>query len=177
MDPHNELLILSGEVEDKDVRNDLNSQVSALGRDLGYDVNPAIRLLQVGPTEEEIEELQVSLDVLIEGKVVEFGVKSFDLTPRGSALLDEILTKLRLAPDVRIKIAGHTDSQGSSAANQILSEKRANAVLAYLLAGGEPRERFDVIGYGESQPTEENDTADGRARNRRIEFTALEGTS
>lgn len=175
VDPHNELLIVAGEVEDKDLRNEMNAKISDVAQDLGFDANPAIRLPKVGPTQEEIEELQFSLDDLIEGKVVEFESKSFELTENGTALLDEILAALRQAPEIRVKIAGHTDSRGTTTANQILSEQRADAVLEYLLSKGEPRERFDVIGYGESDPTASNETSDGRARNRRIEFTALDG--
>ena len=131
----------------------------------------------IGPTEEEIEELQVDLDALIEVKVVEFETKSFELTPTGIALLDEILVALSKAPEVRIRITGHTDSRGSAEENQQLSEDRADAVLVYLVKSGQSRDRFEVIGYGEDNPADTNDTPQGRAHNRRIEFIALEGTS
>lgn len=177
VDPNGRLLVVSGEVEDKDLRNELNSRVTQTADEIGFAANPAIRLLEVGPSQEEIEELQVNLDVLIEGKVVEFEIKSYELTEKGEELLDGILDALKQAPEVRVKISGHTDDRGSDVENQQLSEDRANAVLDYLIANGESRERFEVIGYGESQPKESNSTEDGRARNRRIEFTALEGTS
>ncbi len=176
VDPNGELLVVAGEVEGKDVRNELNAKVIEVGDQLGFDVNPAIRVLVIGPTEEEIEELQVDLDALIEGKVVEFETKSFDLTPKGVALLDEILFAIRKAPEVRLRIAGHTDSRGSDEENQQLSEDRAEAVLLYLVNAGESRDRFDVIGYGEDDPADTNETKEGRARNRRIVFIALEGT-
>jgi len=176
VDPNGKLLVVAGEVEGKDVRNELNATVVEVGGQLGFDVNPAIRVLVIGPTEEEIEELQIDLDALIEGKVVEFETKSFDLTPKGVALLDEILVAIRKAPEVRLRIAGHTDSRGSDEENQQLSEDRAQAVLSYLVNAGESRDRFDVIGYGEDDPTATNETKDGRARNRRIVFIALEGT-
>jgi OOP family OmpA-OmpF porin len=177
VDPNGELLVVAGEVLDKDVRNDLNAKVVEAGAQLGFDVNPAIRLLDLGPTIEEIEELQVDLDALIEGKVVEFETKSYALTPKGVALLDEILIALLAAPEIRVGIAGHTDSRGSTEENQQLSVDRANAVLDYLVKSGQSPDRFIVIGYGELQPTDTNDSSQGRARNRRIEFTALEGSS
>jgi OOP family OmpA-OmpF porin len=177
VDPTGELLVVSGEVEDKDVRNDLNARVAEAAADMGFKANPAIRWLDVGPSVEEIEELQVNIDELIEGKVVEFQTKSYELTDKGKELLDEILDALRQAPEVRVRIAGHTDDRGSESNNHQLSLDRANAVLGYLMASGESGERFEVIGYGESQPKESNSTNEGRARNRRIEFTALEGTS
>jgi OOP family OmpA-OmpF porin len=177
IDPNGELIVVAGEVLDKAVRNDLNARVVEVGSQLGFDVNPAIRLLDLGPTIEEIEELQVDLDALIEGKVVEFETKSFELTPKGVALLDEIVIALAKAPEVRVGIAGHTDSRGPTEENQQLSEDRGIAVLEYLVATGESPDRFVVIGYGELKPADTNDTTEGRARNRRIEFTALEGTS
>jgi outer membrane protein OmpA-like peptidoglycan-associated protein len=177
VDPNGKLLVVAGEVEDKELRNELNAKVTATADELGFKANPAIRLLETGPSQEEIEELQVNLDELIEGKVVEFGSKSYQLTDKGKELLDEILDALSQAPEVRVGIAGHTDDRGSEDDNQQLSEDRAKAVLEYLIAGGESRERFDVIGYGESDPKESNSTKAGRARNRRIEFIAVKGTS
>ena len=176
VDPNGELLVVGGDVEDKDLRNELNAKVTDTATQLGFSVVAAIRLLDLGPTVEEIEELQVDLDALIEGKVVEFETKSFELTEKGEGLLDEILEALRQAPEIRVQITGHTDDRGSEADNQLLSEDRADSVLTYLVANGESADRFDTIGYGESQPKESNSTTAGRARNRRIEFTALKET-
>lgn len=173
LDPNSEILTVAGETEDRALRNDLNKLAVETGASMGVDVNPAVRLLEPAPTQQDVEELQVNLDDLIEGKVVEFEVKSYDLTDEGTALLDEILVALDLVPNVRVEIAGYTDSQGSDEANQILSEQRAQAVLDYLATNGAIRDRFDIIGYGEAQPIADNNTAEGRARNRRIEFTAL----
>ncbi len=125
------------------------------------------------PREEQVIELQASIDELIEGKVVEFETDSDVITATGTALLDEILDALRQFPDVSIEIAGHTDDQGTEEYNNDLSRRRADAVLAYLVGRGEPVDRFVVVGYGESRPIADNATADGRARNRRIEFKAL----
>ena len=121
----------------------------------------------------EVEELQEELDVLIEGKVVEFNLNSDRLTERGERLLDEILEALRIWPEVPVEIAGHADSQGPDDLNLDLSQRRAESVLAYLVDHGENPERFQVIGYGETRPVADNATEEGRARNRRIEFIAL----
>jgi OOP family OmpA-OmpF porin len=121
-----------------------------------------------------VEDLQDDLNELILDQVVEFEIDSFALTPKGTSLLDEVLDALASAPDdIRIEIAGHTDNAGSESENLLLSQRRAQAVLDYLVANGQDPERFEIIGYGESQPIASNDTEDGRARNRRIEFTAL----
>ncbi len=171
--PSQELVILSGEVPEKSERDDLNEQLTQLAADIGFDANPAVRSPDNTPTAEEVEALQVDLDALLEGKVVEFRVNSDEITEAGEELLDEILETIALEPAIRIEIAGHADSQGSPDANMELSMARAQAVLAYLVAHGEDAERFDVLAFGETQPIADNTTEEGRAKNRRIEFRAL----
>jgi OOP family OmpA-OmpF porin len=124
-------------------------------------------------TPEDVVELQENLDDLIEGKVVEFELNSDVLTPVGAALLDEIIEALVIFPNVPIEIGGHTDSQGDALENLDLSERRAQTAFDYLVANGQDPERFVVVGYGEDVPVASNETTDGRARNRRIEFKAL----
>jgi outer membrane protein OmpA-like peptidoglycan-associated protein len=65
-------------------------------------------------------------------------------------------------------VEGHTDSTGADAYNQALSERRANSVLRYLVDAGVPASRLSAQGFGESQPVADNDTAEGRAQNRRV---------
>lgn len=125
------------------------------------------------PPEQQVIELQTNLDDLIEGKVVEFESDSDIITAAGQALLDEVVVALRQVPNVKVEIGGHTDNVGSDEYNLDLSLRRAEAVLGYLVAQSEPAERFVVVGYGESQPIADNATADGKARNRRIEFIAF----
>jgi outer membrane protein OmpA-like peptidoglycan-associated protein len=173
-DGGNGYLVVSGEVLEKAVRDDLNARITETAASLNFDANPAIRVLDEGPTVVEVEDLQDDLNDLILDQVVEFEIDSFALTPKGRSLLDEVLAALDGAPDdIRIQIAGHTDNNGSDAENLLLSQRRAQAVLDYLVANGQDPERFETIGYGETQPVASNDTEEGRARNRRIEFTAL----
>jgi OmpA-OmpF porin, OOP family len=73
-------------------------------------------------------------------------------------------------PNTNIEISGHTDTDGDEAANQGLSEKRAQAVADYLVKAGLPANRFSAVGYGSTQPTAGNDTDQGKAQNRRIDF-------
>ena len=169
----NEYVVVQGEVLEKVLRDDLNNTIAETAAGVGFDTTPGIILLKTGPTEEEVEELQEDLNELILDQVVEFEVKSFELTESGMRLLDEVVDALKGAPEVRVLIEGHTDDRGSNTENQLLSEQRAEAVVTYFIAKGLAAERFDTIGYGESQPVESNNTADGRARNRRIQFTAL----
>jgi len=73
-------------------------------------------------------------------------------------------------PDVKVEIIGHTDSVGPSEYNQLLSERRAESVKAYLAERGVAAERISVAGYGESRPRTSNDTVEGRRLNRRVEI-------
>lgn len=173
VDAKNEYTAVSGEVLERSISEELNAEIEALGVAHGFDATPGVLYIKTGPTEEEVEELQEELNELILDQVVEFEIQSFELTANGRALLDEVLAALEAAPEVRVLIEGHTDDRGTLEANQKLSEDRANAVLTYLVANGADPERFDTIGYGESRPVESNATEQGRARNRRIEFTAL----
>jgi OOP family OmpA-OmpF porin len=87
-----------------------------------------------------------------------------------AGLLDRLIETAMRCPTAEIEIAGHTDADGEDAVNQTLSEKRAQAVLDYLVRAGLPASRFTPIGYGSSQPVASNDTDEGKAQNRRIDF-------
>jgi outer membrane protein OmpA-like peptidoglycan-associated protein len=73
-------------------------------------------------------------------------------------------------PSVRVEISGHTDNVGSEQANQTLSLKRAQAVRNWLVQKGIASNRMETVGKGENEPVASNDTVEGRAENRRIEF-------
>lgn len=76
-------------------------------------------------------------------------------------------------PDMRIELRGHTDNQGSQAHNQKLSEARAKAVADYLIDNGIAKRRLTWVGFGKSRPVAENNTAEGRRKNRRVEYRIL----
>lgn len=92
------------------------------------------------------------------------------LKPGARNTLSKIAEQLRMNPDARIEIEGHTDSVGSEQLNQTLSEKRAAAVRDYLASRGLPSVRISMVGLGESTPVASNDTAAGRQQNRRVEL-------
>ncbi|MEZ4471278.1 MAG: OmpA family protein [bacterium] len=85
-------------------------------------------------------------------------------------LLNEVAEALRQNPKIKVRIEGHTDSQGSASYNLKLSRDRAAAVRRYLMGQGIEPERMESEGYGEERPIEDNRTADGREANRRVEF-------
>lgn len=84
--------------------------------------------------------------------------------------LDQLAAILAKYPKAKVQIEGHTDSQGADAANQALSQKRADAVKRYLSTHGVAADRMTAIGFGEAQPIADNNTATGRAINRRVDF-------
>lgn len=96
-----------------------------------------------------------------------------ELKPEAYTVLDELVEYLKRKDDERIEVGGHTDDVGKADANMILSQNRANTVRAYLLMKGIAPERVTAQGYGLTQPVAENDTAEGRALNRRTEVKIL----
>lgn len=107
----------------------------------------------------------------LEGVTFEFN--SAQLTAGAAQTLRGVAEALRGEPNLRAEIAGHTDSSGSDEYNLRLSQQRADAVLTFLANEGIERSRLVARGYGESQPVASNDSADGRDRNRRVEFRVL----
>jgi len=102
---------------------------------------------------------------------VEFEFASDQLTKESYATLDQIALILINNPTwAKFSVAGHTDNIGSSEYNQTLSEARANSVKTYLLNKDVPESSVIVTGYGEDKPIATNDTAEGRQKNRRVEF-------
>lgn len=106
--------------------------------------------------------------LVLEG--VNFDNDSAALRPDAIAILDQAAATLKEWGEVKVEVAGHTDSVSSDAYNQKLSERRAEAVRAYLIGKGVAAERLTAKGYGEAQPIADNTTAEGRAKNRRVEL-------
>src|SRR6266480_4338395 len=112
---------------------------------------------------------QLFSDLLARGKIrFESGRAAIDQDSAG--LLDRLIETALRCPSVHIEIAGHTDGDGEDGFNQALSEKRAQAVADYLIKVGLPASRFTAVGYGSAQPVASNDTDQGKAQNRRIDF-------
>ncbi|MBV6285773.1 OmpA family protein [Pseudomonas aegrilactucae] len=119
-----------------------------------------------------VEEVVVVKEEVIVIRDVLFEFDSARLTTADKLRLDKITARLKNeAPSARLSVTGHTDSAGSDAYNQKLSQRRAHSVTDYLVEGGIPRNSFvSVQGAGETQPVADNATADGRSMNRRVEI-------
>lgn len=121
------------------------------------------------------------IDVTRDGDVIKlnlpdgvtFDFARYDLKPQFYPALNTVANTLKSYNQTMVEVSGHTDSIGSDAANQTLSERRANAVAGYLVGQGVLRERFEVVGMGERYPVASNDTDSGRALNRRVEIRLL----
>ena len=110
---------------------------------------------------------------IIKLKGVKFEHNSADLTDASKMILDDAVATLHKRSDIHVEVAAHTDSDGSAAYNQALSERRAASVMAYLTQHGIDAARLTAKGYGESQPIASNATAAGKAENRRVELRVL----
>jgi OmpA-OmpF porin, OOP family len=116
--------------------------------------------------------------LLTDGKIISYGIY-FDsgkdvVKPESYASVKEIATVLNENPGVKIKIVGHTDSDGQDALNLDLSKRRASNVKQYLVKEfAVDGSRIETDGLGENQPISDNNTAEGKAKNRRVEFIKL----
>jgi outer membrane protein OmpA-like peptidoglycan-associated protein len=110
--------------------------------------------------------------LVLEG--VNFETNSARLTSSSSEALDRVAKSLKDWPDVKVEIGGYTDSVGSEDHNLSLSKARAESVRDYLVKRGVGSSRLVAKGYGESNPIADNGTAEGRAKNRRVELTRID---
>ena len=114
------------------------------------------------------------VEAVIELPGVYFDFDKATLKPEAKVVLNEAAALLSQHERVVVEVAGHTDSSGSDAYNQGLSERRANSVRDYLVEKGVRASRLSAKGYGESMPVASNDTKEGRAENRRVELIVLD---
>lgn len=128
----------------------------------------------------ELEEPSAEVEARVEEKIIitqkiHFEFDKATIRPISYSILDDVVELLNRNPQItKIRVEGHTDSVGSDAYNQNLSERRAQSVVNYLVSKGISRDRLIAVGYGESRPIADNNTTEGRAKNRRTEFTVLD---
>jgi outer membrane protein OmpA-like peptidoglycan-associated protein len=101
---------------------------------------------------------------------IQFEFNKAVIKPESEAVLIQAYNSLKDHPEIEVEISGHADAIGSNEANQILSGKRAESVRQWMINKGIAANRLTAIGYGETRPVASNDTEEGRALNRRIEF-------
>jgi OOP family OmpA-OmpF porin len=155
---------LRGEVPNEALRQRIASNV-ATNLNPTYTVNNGLRVAAAE---------QALLDNTLANRTVEFDSGKATLTPAGRAILDEMVAAMLKLKGRRIEIIGHTDSAGLRASNVSLSQARAATVKAYLAAHGIAEDNLTASGQGPDRPIASNDTVEGRARNRRIEFRLVQ---
>jgi outer membrane protein OmpA-like peptidoglycan-associated protein len=104
---------------------------------------------------------------------VRFETSSNRLKQSSQAVLNEVVDIMKANPSYNVRISGHTDSVGNSESNQSLSERRAAAVVNYLVGKGISQTRLSSVGFGETSPIADNNTAEGRRLNRRVELRVV----
>jgi OmpA-OmpF porin, OOP family len=104
---------------------------------------------------------------------IHFETAKATILPDSESVLGEVAKMLQQNPDIKVSVEGHTDNVGSATSNQTLSEKRAQAVVAWLTSHGIEASRLSAKGWGSSKPVEDNTTEDGRAKNRRVELVKV----
>ena len=118
------------------------------------------------------EGLKVGEKLVLNG--VFFKSNSAELAAESYTALDRQADELKMSPEVRMQVLGHTDNAGNADANRLLSADRARSVVEYLVRKGIGKDRLKYIGYGPDQPIGDNETAAGREVNRRVELLRLE---
>lgn len=108
---------------------------------------------------------------------IHFAFDSSKLSADSQQTLSVVAQRLTANPDVAVRVEGHTDSTGTDAYNQRLSQRRADTVASYLSSQGVDSSRLSTVGYGESRPVASNATREGRAQNRRVEIAPVDGDS
>lgn len=142
--------------------------------DLRVLVGVNYRRAEVGPPPPVAVEAAVEEKIVITQKI-HFEFARHNIRPISYPIVDDVAYLLSRNPQIRlVRVEGHTDWIGSDASNQLLSERRANAVRDYLIGKGIEPDRLVSVGYGETRPVADNNTVEGRARNRRTEFTVVQ---
>jgi OOP family OmpA-OmpF porin len=123
--------------------------------------------LSVNAAEQQI------IDAALKNRIIEFESGSAVLAPSGIQILNEMSVALNKVTGKKVKIIGHTDSSGDAAKNLSLSQERAAAVKSYLVNKSIAADSMSIEGLGSNKPVADNTTAEGRKKNRRIEFEVL----
>jgi OOP family OmpA-OmpF porin len=143
------------------------AQRQQIASDIATSLNPTYTVsngLRVSAAEQDL------LDATLARRIIEFDIGKTSITPSGRGILDEMAAALQKVSSRKVEVIGHTDNTGLRESNLALSQARAEAVRVYLAEKGIRPEMMSVSGLGPDRPVADNGTAEGRARNRRIEF-------
>ncbi|MBF7686103.1 OmpA family protein [Acinetobacter sp. B10A] len=169
---------------DQNALKRLIDEVKAIAPDL--DVTAAIPLNVEQSVNKSIEDSKQALAELSQQakpadiahalnlQIINFPTASKELPARNKEILDQAAALLKNVPRVNVVAEGYTDSTGNAEANKRLSQRRAQSVVDYLVATGVSASRLQAVGYGAENPVADNETEEGRFKNRRIEFKVID---
>jgi len=155
---------------------DINRQIAQLGKGILVDASDLYRnpaaiqrfVMDVFCLEEKVVEQKIVL------RGIQFDFDKSNIKPEFEPILDEAVSTLKAKPNLRVVIAGYTDSIGTAQYNMVLSNQRAKAVYNYFVSKGIAASRLQTVGNGMNDPVASNATADGRAMNRRVELQVVQ---
>lgn len=165
-------IVLTGTVASEEMRTRAGVQALAIPGVRTVDNRLTVVAPPPPPAPPAAAEVQQRISQILLDKRIEFETGRDVLLPRSIPILEEVLGVLKQAPQLSVTVAGHTDNQGNAAMNRSLSQARARAVAAWLSQRGVSESRMQSEGFGPDRPVARNTTADGRARNRRVDITA-----
>jgi OOP family OmpA-OmpF porin len=144
----------------------------------GNDSNDFISLtiVELEAMNQEITSNDILTALNTDGRIalyINFETGKSDIKPESQAVIDQIAEMLKSNPALKISIEGHTDNVGTPTTNKTLSENRANAVKNALITKGTDKSRLSSKGFGQDNPISENNTEDGKAKNRRVEIVKI----
>jgi outer membrane protein OmpA-like peptidoglycan-associated protein len=139
------------------------------GAIIGHDMDKQAEQIKNDIPGAKVERVDEGIKVEFNEKIL-FAFSKSDLGDQAKQNLNKLVTALNDYPNTNIEIQGHTDSRGTDEYNMGLSQRRAGAVRDYLVAQGISASRLTTRGFGESAPAYSNDTPEGMAQNRRVEF-------
>lgn len=154
--PHTEVVSAAPQTAEQSVSNSLTASQTALG--------------SIDPNNVDVNALVKALNL----QIINFASGSSEIPADNKAILDQAATLLNKVTSVKLNVGGHTDSTGNAAANKALSQRRAQAVVDYLVSKGVDASKLVAEGHGSENPVAENTTEEGRFKNRRIEFSVAQ---
>jgi outer membrane protein OmpA-like peptidoglycan-associated protein len=128
-----------------------------------------------GCADERPSQVRVTREQIEITEKIQFEVNAARILPVSYGILNQVAQVMKDYPQIKIRIEGHTDSDGSDSYNLRLSQQRAEAVWVYISSQGVDSARMEPVGYGETKPLDTNRTNDGKATNRRVEFHITQG--
>jgi outer membrane protein OmpA-like peptidoglycan-associated protein len=168
-------LTIDGVVDTDEIKDNIGEKVKDV-KNFSVDNRISVEkpiIEEVSIKEPSIVDIQAELDKIFKLKKVKFVYAKTLLTKDSKKIVNEVQELLKKHKNISIEIAGHTDSDGSRKNNKILSQKRANAIKAYLVSRSINAKRLKAIGYGESKPLVKENSANDKQINRRVEFKVI----